>query len=276
MQPFVKWAGGKRQLLNALIQRMPKEYNTYYEPFIGGGALFFDLAPEHAVIGDVNPVLIAAYNVLKNDVDLLIIRLKQYEEEHENAVEKKAYYLEMREKFNKHLEEKDYSLTTVALFLYLNKTCFNGLFRVNSKGLFNVPFNNKEKVILYNEENLLAISKYLNNIKIMLADFEETCKDAKAGDFVFFDSPYAPLKDDSFEAYTKEGFSRDEHIRLANLFTELTNKGVKCMLTNHNTDLINDLYKEYKIEVVQVKRMINRNADKRTGEEVIVTNYEVL
>ena len=273
MQPFVKWAGGKRQLIPAINERLPKEFDTYYEPFVGGGALLFATAPKKAVVGDINTVLVNTYNQIKNDVDSLTTILDRLIAEHHEAEDKKSFYLEMRSKYNNKIEENDISLVTTALFMYLNKTCFNGLYRVNSKGLFNVPFNNRKTLNIYSKENLDDIAKYLSNVEILNCDFEETCKNAKKGDFVFFDSPYAPLKPDSFESYTKEGFALEEHIRLANLFKELSKKGVYCMLTNHNTELINDLYKDFNIEVVPVKRMINSDAKNRVGEEVIITNY---
>lgn len=273
MQPFVKWAGGKRQLIPAINERLPKEFDTYYEPFVGGGALLFTMTPEKAIVGDINTVLVNTYKQIKNDVDSLMTILDRLIVEHHEAEDKKSFYLEMRSKYNNKIKENDISLVTTALFMYLNKTCFNGLYRVNSKGFFNVPFNNRKTLNIYSKENLGDISRYLSNVEILNCDFEETCKSAKKGDFVFFDSPYAPLKPDSFESYTKEGFALEEHIRLANLFKELTNKGVYCMLTNHNTELINDLYKDFNIEVVPVKRMINRDAKNRVGEEVIITNY---
>lgn len=273
MKPFVKWAGGKRQLLPEIEKMLPESFDTYYEPFIGGGALLFDIAPEKAIIGDVNTTLINTYRAIQNNEKELIELLDEYIEKHESSEDKKAFYYEMRDAYNNKVLDAADSLEVCSLFMYLNKTCFNGLYRVNSKGLFNVPFNNRKTLNIYDQENLDEISKYLENIKILNADFEITCKTAKKGDFVFFDSPYAPLKPESFESYTKEGFALEEHQRLAKLYKELTDKGVYCMLTNHNTELINELYEEYNIKVVQVKRMINADANKRTGEEVIITNY---
>ena len=275
MKPFVKWVGGKRQLLPEIEMMMPASFNTYYEPFVGGGALLFDTAPEKAVIGDMNATLIGTYRFIRDNKAALIQMLDALTASHESSRDKKAFYNQMREKYNNEVLKNPDSLEVCALFLYLNKTCFNGLYRVNSKGLFNVPFNGKEKLHIYEAENLDIISKYLENVSILNADFEETCKTASAGDFVFFDSPYAPLKPESFESYTKEGFSLENHERLARLLKELTDKGVYCMLTNHNTELINELYKDYNKKTVQVKRMINSDASKRTGEEIIITNYPV-
>lgn len=275
MKPFVKWVGGKRQLLSEIEMMLPASFNTYYEPFVGGGALLFDIAPEKAVIGDMNATLIGVYKSIRDNKEALIQMLDTLTASHESSQDKKAFYNQMREKYNNEVLKNPDSLEVCALFMYLNKTCFNGLYRVNSKGLFNVPFNGKEKLHIYETENLDMISKYLENVSILNADFEETCKAASAGDFVFFDSPYVPLKPESFESYTKEGFSLENHERLARVFHELTEKRVYCMLTNHNTEFINELYKEYNKKTVQVKRMINSDASKRTGEEIIIINYPV-
>lgn len=273
MQPFIKWAGGKRQLIPAIYERLPETYNTYYEPFLGGGAVLFSLNPNKAVVSDVNKVLVSAYKQIKKNVTKLMKKLDELTNEHNLSINKKEFYYLMRARYNELLLKEDYDLETVALFIYLNKTCFNGLYRVNAKGGFNVPFNNKDNVKLYEKENLIEMSLYLKGVKIRNCDFEKTVKSAQEGDFVFFDSPYAPLKEDSFESYTATGFSLSEHQRLAKVFKELDQRGVYCMLTNHNTDLINELYKDFHIDVVSVKRMINRNAAGRKGEEVIIKNY---
>ena len=180
----------------------------------------------------------------------------------------------MRERYNNKLIKEEYDTELAALFIFLNKHCFNGLYRVNGKGLFNVPYNNSKRESI-NNESIMAVSEFLENVKIMQGDFEKACNNAQKGDFVFFDSPYAPLNPTSFESYTKEGFDIESHKRLADLFERLTDKGCYCMLTNHNTDFINVLYgdKGYKMDVVRVKRMINSNASKRVGEEVIIYNY---
>ena len=186
----------------------------------------------------------------------------------------KQYYYSIRERYNDKLMKSEYDVELAALFVFLNKHCFNGLYRVNGKGLFNVPYNNSRRASV--EENVIwAVSEYLQNITILQGDFEDACKEAKKGDFVFLDSPYAPLNPTSFEAYTKEGFDIESHKRLAKLSDELTARGCYCMLTNHNTDLINELYgnKGYKIDVVSVRRMINSDASNRVGEEVIICNY---
>ena len=270
--PFVKWAGGKRQLLTQIKERMPEKYNNYFEPFVGGGAVTFALLPENALINDINKALINAYRQICNAPEVFLKAIKKLD--NEMWEDGKEYYYFLREHYNDKLLKTEFDVELAALFVFINKHCFNGLYRVNGKGLFNVPYNNSRRVSV--DENLIMeISEYLQSVKIMDGDFEVACKEAKGGDFVFIDSPYAPLNPTSFESYTKEGFDIESHKRLAKLFDELTARGCYCMLTNHNTDLINELYgnKGYRIDIVSVKRMINSDASNRVGEEVIICNY---
>ena len=270
--PFVKWAGGKRQLLSQIKERMPKHFNKYYEPFVGGGAVLFELLPTYAIINDINKALINTYRQICIVPEEFIERVNKIDEEMWD--DGKEYYYVMREKYNDKLLKKEFDVELAALFVYLNKHCFNGLYRVNGKGLFNVPYNNSRRLSI-DEEIIQNVSDYLKGITIMEGDFEAACLDAKEGDFIFIDSPYAPLNPTSFESYTKEGFDIESHKRLCRLFDELTDRGCYCMLTNHNTEFINELYgnKGYKIDVVSVKRMINSDASNRVGEEVIICNY---
>lgn len=275
--PFVKWAGGKRQLLSQIKERMPEKYNNYYEPFVGGGAVTFELLPANALINDINKALINAYKQICNAPEAFlkaVNRLDMEMLEKRTEVLGKEYYYSLREHYNDKLMKAEYDIELAALFVFINKHCFNGLYRVNGKGLFNVPYNNSRKKSV-DEKTIMAASKYLQGVTIKEGDFEEACKNAKKDDFVFIDSPYAPLNPTSFESYTKEGFDLESHKRLAKLFDELTVRGCYCMLTNHNTDLINELYgnKGYKIDVVSVRRMINSDASNRVGEEVIICNY---
>ena len=270
--PFVKWAGGKRQLLTQIKERMPEKYNNYFEPFVGGGAVTFALLPENALINDINKALINAYRQICNAPEVFLKAIKKLD--NEMWEDGKEYYYFLREHYNDKLMKTEFDVELAALFVFINKHCFNGLYRVNGKGLFNVPYNNSRRVSV--DENLIMeISEYLQSVKIMDGDLEVACKEAKGGDFVFIDSPYAPLNPTSFESYTKEGFDIESHKRLAKLFDELTARGCYCMLTNHNTDLINELYgnKGYRIDIVSVKRMINSDASNRVGEEVIICNY---
>jgi DNA adenine methylase len=270
--PFVKWAGGKRQLIPQIRERMPEKYNDYYEPFVGGGAVLFELQPANALINDINKALINTYNIICNEADAFLEAVNRLDEE--MWEDGKKYYYSVREHYNDKLMKSEYDVELAALFVFINKHCFNGLYRVNGKGLFNVPYNNSRRASA--DENVIReVSKYLKGVKIINGDFEEACKDAKKGDFVFIDSPYAPLNPTSFESYTKEGFDIESHKRVAKLYDELTGRGCYCMLTNHNTELINELYgnKGYKIDVVSVKRMINSDASNRGGKEVIICNY---
>ena len=270
--PFVKWAGGKRQLIPQIRERMPEKYNDYYEPFVGGGAVIFDLLPANALINDINKALINTYITICNEPDAFLKEVNRLD--NDMWEDGKKYYYSIREHYNDKLMRSEYDVELAALFVFINKHCFNGLYRVNGKGLFNVPYNNSRRVSV-DEDVIIATSEYLRGVTIVDGDFEQACKNAKKGDFVFIDSPYAPLNPTSFESYTKEGFDIESHRRLARLYDELTKRGCYCMLTNHNTELINDLYgnKGYTIDVVSVKRMINSDASNRVGEEVIICNY---
>ena len=270
--PFVKWAGGKRQLLSKIKERMPEQYNDYYEPFVGGGAVVLELQPENAVINDINKSLINAYTQIANNPDEFLDAVNMLDNEMWD--DGKEYYYSIREHYNDKLMREEFDIELAALFVFINKHCFNGLYRLNGKGLFNVPYNKSRKASV-DKKAIVETSKYLRSINIINGDFENACRNAQAGDFVFIDSPYAPLKPTSFESYTKEGFDVESHRRLANLFDELSERGCYCMLTNHNTEFINELYgnKGYSIDVVSVKRMINSDASNRVGEEVIIYNY---
>lgn len=273
MLPFVKWAGGKRQLLIEIQKRLPKVYNTYYEPFVGGGALLFELAPKKAIINDITSELIDTYVTIRDDYESLIEKLLIHQKEHKRNPDE--YYYKVRALDRQSDWLKQSKLIKAARFMYLNKSCFNGLYRVNSKGFFNVPSNKKIEVNIFNKENLIEIHKYLkSSVTIFNKDFYEVSNEAKKGDFVFFDPPYDLLKKDTFDSYTKDAFGEEGQKRLAELFQRLSDRGCYLMLTNHNTPLINELYAKYNIEVVQVKRMINSDSKNRTGEEVIITNYE--
>ncbi len=270
--PFVKWAGGKRQLIPQIRERMPEQFNNYYEPFVGGGAVIFELLPENAVINDINRALINAYQMICDHPQQFLQEINRLDGE--MWEDGKEYYYSLREHYNDKLMKEEFDVELAALFVFINKHCFNGLYRVNGKGLFNVPYNNSRRSSA-DEQSIMEISEYLRNVRIISGDFEVACEGADTGDFVFIDSPYAPLNPTSFESYTKEGFDIESHRRLANLFDELTARGCYCMLTNHNTELINELYgnKGYTIDVVSVKRMINSDASNRIGEEVIICNY---
>lgn len=270
--PFVKWAGGKKQLLTRLEARMPTEYNRYFEPFIGGGALLFDVQPTNAVINDVNEQLLNTYRQLRSDAEAVITELHNMD----SVKCDKEHYIAMRTAYNKKITDHELDAECAAMTIWINKHCFNGLYRVNSKGLFNVPYNNKVNGTSMDEDNLRNIGRYLNEaaVEIREGDFEAACADAQSGDFVYFDSPYIPVSTTAnFTDYTKDGFSYQDHCRLADLFKRLSASGVKVMLSNNNVDLVYQLYDGFKIEPVDVKRAINSDASKRVGKEVIITNY---
>lgn len=273
-KPFVKWAGGKTQLLGKLHQYMPKNYGNYFEPFVGGGSYFLNIAPSKATINDLNSELICAYKCFIDDVQFSLLKaeLKKHELNHSEE-----YYYQIRELDRDENFYKEPIYKRAARMIYLNKACFNGLYRVNSKGYFNVPSGRKQKVITYDENNFSLLKEYFknNDINILNVDFEEAVRSAKEGDFVYFDPPYDVIENkNSFTSYAKNDFGKVEQIRLANLFRTLSNNGVFAMLSNHNTLFINELYKDYNIHVVNAKRMINSKSDGRGDvEEVIITNY---
>jgi DNA adenine methylase len=272
-KPFIKWVGAKTQLLFSLLQRLPERIGTYVEPFVGGGALFFDVQPADAILNDVNPRLINLYVSVRSHKEELVDSLNSYESEY-NALAsisaKKDFYYQNRTEFNARGFETDLTVDDAARFIFLNKTNFNGLYRENADGNYNAAFGWKESIRLFDEANLANCSAALKNVDIMNGDFEDACKGLTAGDFVYFDPPYYS----TFNGYQKNGFSVDDHVRLHDLFQGLTASGVYCMLSNSNTDYIKNLYAGYNMEVVQAKRMINRNGNGRKGEELIITNYK--
>lgn len=277
MQPFVKWAGGKRQLLSEIKNRIPSVFNNYYEPFIGGGALLLDLAHTPSIISDNNHALIEAYETIRDFPDELKQQLDVIQQAHNALGDKdkvKEFYYTKRKEYNDLIFSNNDLIRKTTLFIYLNKACFNGLYRVNQKGFFNVPSNQKTTINLYNENNIDEISSFLKHVTIYNQDFELTVENAQEGDLVFFDSPYAPLNPTSFDSYTREGFSIDEHIRLSEVYRALSERGVFCILTNHNTELIRELYQDFTIEIVDAKRMINSDPRNRVSTEIIVTNYD--
>ena len=273
-KPFVKWAGGKRQIIDKLKEYAPDEFNVYYEPFVGGGALLFELSPKEAVINDYNEELMNVFNCIK-DADKftkMCTELNRYEVNHSEE-----FYYEMRSKDKekaKFAKMPDYK--RAARTIYLNKACFNGLYRVNKNNEFNVPFGKKNKVNTYDGQNLGIIHSYLNfnKVTIQSIDFEESVKTAAPGDFIYFDPPY-DSETNTFNDYTENGFGKEEQVRLARVYKELSDKGCYVMLSNHNTTLVKELYKDYNIHVIEAKRNINSNGKKRGKvEEVIITNYE--
>jgi DNA adenine methylase len=270
IQPFLKWAGGKRQLLPILTSYVPKNYNDYYEPFLGAGALFFKLQPRRAVINDNNTELINCYYVIENCLDELIKDLKKHKNEEEYF-----YHIRNMDRTDDFCLIND--IKRASRFIYLNKTCYNGLYRVNSKGHFNTPFGRYKNPKYVDLENLKLIQEclYNNTIAILDYDFEEAVYSAKKGDFIYFDPPYHPIsKTSSFTGYGINGFGEVEQVRLYKVFSELDKRGCFVMLSNSSTDFIKTLYKEYNIKTVQANRNINSNATGRGKiDEVLILNY---
>ncbi len=268
--PFVKWAGGKRQLLPELVKRIPK-FTTYCEPFVGGGALFFYLQPKKAIINDFNKDLINTYITIQNDVESLIQYLSTYKNDSES-------YYKIRELDRTPLFHRMSDTEKASRLIYLNKTCYNGLFRVNSMGEFNSPFGSYKSPNIVNEPTLRAIHNYFQSadIKFLSGDFEVAVKGLKKGTFVYFDPPYDPVSASSnFTGYTNLGFGKQEQRRLKEVCDTLNAKGIKFLLSNSATDFILDLYKEYKIEKISAKRVINSNANNRGNvDEVLIRNYD--
>ena len=264
-KPILKWAGGKTQLLEHLLPKIPKEYNKYIEPFFGGGALFFALKPNNSIIADSNPELINLYRVIAKDVNSLISELK-------NLKNEKDFFYDMRKKEFSELSEIEAAARTI----FLNKTAFNGLYRVNKKGQFNVPFGYYKNPKILDEDQLLAASKLLKKTKILLGDFKDVlCENAKKGDFIFLDPPYLPVsKFSDFKRYTKEQFYEKDQISLANLVNKLSKKGCHILLTNSNHPLIHELYKDFNIDIYKTKRNINSKSTNRKGEDIIVSNFK--
>lgn len=278
VKPVLKWAGGKRQLMPQILKYIPKKFGRYYEPFVGGGALFFELQNSKSTINDFNTELILTYKSIRDNLDQLVQLLKQHEQNNSSE-----YYYEIREWDRNGIIDNKNNVERAARFIYLNKTGFNGLFRVNSQNQMNTPYGRYKNPAIVNAEILTAVSEFLNDskVEILNGDFEEAVKNVKRGDFVYFDPPYAPLVDDkkSFVGYTLNGFDAKEQERLRDLFKALTNKGVKAMLSNSSVPYIHDIYSEYKDTtiVVPAKRSINsRSSGRGKVDEVLIMNYDYL
>lgn len=271
--PFVKWVGGKRQLLGVLSEFLPKgSIKSYCEPFVGGGAMLFHLQPSVAYVNDINYELINVYSVIKNSVDELILELSHFNNNPDVFYDVRSWD---RDKF-KYSSLSD--IQKAARIIFLNKTCFNGLYRVNNAGEFNSPFGYYRNPNIINAPVLRAVSHYLNSAEIHLSsvDYSEILASLQKGTFVYLDPPYDPVSDSaSFTGYTRGGFSRNEQTRIRECCDDLSRRGIKFMLSNSATDFIMDLYSEYNITVVKAKRAVNSAGDKRGDvEEVVVRNYE--
>ena len=274
-KPFVKWAGGKRQLIPILNQNLPESFGTYYEPFLGGGALLFhiltDKNGQKCSISDLNSDLVLAYTTIRDRIDALITSLKNHEKNYQKDSE--SYYYSIRESNPRSEIEKTSRL------IFLNRTCFNGLYRVNSKGKFNVPLGKYSNPNIVNEENIRAVSHILQSSRttIKCRDFEAVLRDAKKGDLIYFDPPYQPVSATSnFTSYTTKDFTYDDLTRLAELCLKLDSRGCNVLLSNSDSQEVADIFAKnpWKITRISANRSINSNSKKRTGHfELLIKNY---
>ena len=281
-RPFVKWAGGKTQLLSELLGRAPPSIETYFEPLVGGGALFFALAdgperaPRRAVLNDLSRELVTTYEVVRHDLRRLTERLgelqcRYLEAERDSRAE---IFYAVRE------QDPDEPVEVAARLIFLNKTCFNGLYRVNRRGRFNVPHGRYSNPRILDGDTLTAASHALRDVELLCTGFETMVEAAKPGDFVYFDPPFHPLTETSrFTAYTKSGFGREDELRLKRCIDRLTAEGVAVMLSNSSHDFVLGMYLGggYRVEELQVRRAINSRGDRRGGAtELVITNYDLL
>jgi DNA adenine methylase len=259
--PVLKWAGGKRRLLGQYEEHFPQKFGSYFEPFVGGGAVFFwlhsfeNLARKSVVLNDINPELVNLYKILKTDCESLIEKLALHHKHHGEE-----HYYRVRAKNHKRMKP----VNRAARLLYLNRTCFNGLYRVNSKGQFNVPMGRYKNPLICDPKGLRAASAALQDTVISLGTYKDCTRSATQGDFVYFDPPYVPLNTtSSFTSYTKENFGLKDQEELAETFAELAARGVKVLLSNSDTPLVRDLYKEFKQHSILAPRAINSKPDRR-------------
>ncbi len=273
-KPFVKWLGGKTKLLPQLAELRPESYNQYFEPFVGGGALFFSLEPRRAVINDLNPHLINLYVQVRNNLDGLLHKLEElldvYTELEEEA--RSAFYYVLRDEFN---QRTDDDVWGAALFLLLNKTCYNGVYRENADGKFNVPHGHRKTTSLHEIDSIKRASEVLKRADIWHGGYEDVLAGAVAGDFIYLDPPYVPLSSTSnFTQYTGSNFGNTEHEKLKNVFEELNDRGCLLMMSNSDTPLVKELYKKFRQTEVLADRAVNCKVQGRGKiTELVITNY---
>lgn len=272
LSPVVKWVGGKRQLLDDIIPLLPDHFSTYVEPFVGGGALLFEIQPKKAIVNDLNHELINLYKVIKDNPNELLLLLEKHEL---NNSEEYFYQIRALDRSESYNEMSD--IEKAARIIYLNKTCYNGLFRVNQSGQFNSPYGKYKNPNIVNKPVVLAMANYFqnNNITLLNGDYKMALKKLRKGAFVYFDPPYMPISSSSsFTGYTENGFDKKQQIELKEECDKLNSRGIKFLLSNSDHPFIRDLYKDYEIITVRAKRSINSNSNKR-GEinEVLVRNY---
>ena len=263
-RPFLKWAGGKSQLLKEICKHLPKKYNKYYEPFVGGGAVFFFMRPGNAILSDSNGCLIRTYSVVRDQVEDLIQILEKYPNDED-------FYYDMRKLNSAELPD----LQRAARFIFLNKTCFNGLYRVNSKNEFNVPFGKYKNPLILDKGNLRSCSKLLQGVTLEATYFyKSSILNANQGDFIYMDPPYVPVSETSFVGYSKKGFNLEQHEKLAKLFEESAAKGVFVLLSNSDVPWVRERYSNFNIIEVNARRSINSKGSGRGKVgELLIRSY---
>jgi DNA adenine methylase len=275
-QPFIKWVGGKKGVLKQILPLFPKQFNNYYEPFVGGGAVFFELfsrgllKDKKIILSDINSELINTYNVVRDNPHELILNLEKYKYQHNKEFYYKIRDLDRVEEYNKLS-----NLEKATRFIYLNKTCFNGLYRVNKKGYFNTPIGSYKNPNIADKYTLLNASEALQNATIKQHSFEEILKYTQKDDLVYLDPPYYPLnKTSNFTSYDSNSFLEDKQLELFELFCKLNNKNIKLIQSNSDTDFIKKLYKQYNIEIVNANRFINSKSNGRGKiNELLIRNF---
>lgn len=276
VKPFLKWVGGKSQLLPQLRKFYPRNFKRYFEPFLGGGAVFFDVKPQEAFLNDINATLITAYKHIQKKPEELVVLLKRLQSKYDNKSEseRSIFYYEMRSKFN---NLNDGSLEKSALLIFLNKTGYNGMYRESNVGGFNVPFGKYKNPAILDESNLFAVSQALEETTLTALSFEKAVASAKRGDFIYFDPPYYPLNGTAkFTNYHEKDFLADEQLRLRATFEELDKRGCFVMMSNSYTDFIKKLYSGYNKHTVLANRAINCKAEGRGKvKEYVITNYKI-
>lgn len=274
-KPFLKWVGGKSKLAGELQALMPVSYNKFYEPFLGGGALFFHVQPTEAVISDINKSLIGAYQNIKNRpeelIDCLAKTQNAYYQKDEEA--RREFYYQSRSEYNSIADP--FTLRKSCLLIMLNKTCYNGMYRENSRGEFNVPFGSYKQPVICDKATIIADSQLLQSADIQTVSFEAAIADAQKGDFIYFDPPYYPLSPTAnFTSYFETPFLEKEQIKLKSIFDKLHKKGCYVMLSNSSTEFVNNLYADYRQEHLFVSRSINSKATGRGKiKELLILNY---
>lgn len=274
MKSVIQWVGGKGKLLEQIHARLPNNYKTYYEPFLGSGAVLLSLTPSHAVCGDMNENLVFLFNTIRANAAGFISELRKLRRKMIRHPDHETFYYQMRARFN---EQKTPTVAKMAVFMYLNRNCFNALYRENKDGAFNVPYGKQYRPDFFDVEDILRVSEYLvkNKVRVDHQSYTETLKRVSKGDFVFLDPPYIKQSEGALTQYVKEGFSMDDQVRLAALCRELDKKGAYVMITNSDNRIVRKLYKGFNIKGHKTNMNLNRDAAnrKKSYKEVIITNY---